>query len=1276
MAEEDNKAKFLDTAQRDPEALRFAIGRLFQNTEEVIKRWTAAEPQQKQKIVNLIKQNYPEYDTEEKLFWALGEILKVSSDTSQPQWSSVQSVELQNLLIFVQALQREIEEIIPHRTLRPTQGPKRVEAPTQAPPAVPPREPPSPGESAEFLSQTRLDIDIDSRSGDCVLRDPLQSGSEIARVAGFTDAALEELENTSRAITFEIKHELGEIYIHVDWEDPTQKVNFLINGYPVNIPVDRGNDGIEQALRYFAEYLKAEQADTGKFQNPLEPQKETATEKREIPSHLPHLWSAVAFSRDDFRAWGKAEEPTESIREKLQTQFTRTNEIDSTNTESLKAGQDKAIYRPDLGVYIICDGVSSQQSEPIVEYTTKIILEKMEGFHTNLEDPDIIMPALDEVIQDTAKEVYTWAKSQGLRGATTLTLCVFRGSRLFTFNIGDSPASIYRPHNPPETRFETLTVNHNITFEMYHGNQDALDLINSHFRNAANPKDAQYLGDIQIPPPLLEICEHYSQVLAKEDVRSKRRLAIAELKIIATQARGAALLPPQESRRVIELLYNLESMIVNGIGQAPRVVYSASVCDFGPDDILRMGSDSIKNLTDPEELAILERYDAPIQATLELGTSIVDGLVQKRPRAGIDDTSIILVKRREAATATAEYISEARTILNSISKAEIHSKATAVLDRLEQNDEGKSPYEICRIAKQVRDKTEKLLEQEKKQRKSLFFGREHLLEQTGSMRGFFRMLDTKYQEGGIQSANQFIYEVLRFEQYPNIPNNVLDVIEALNELQLGLVWPDYILTLIEERKQLNSAPSEEIQNPKLSTDKSKLPEHWSTPLARWIGKKSTRAAAFVLAFFTALATPFVPQLRKAKDEISQAATILRVEDPNLENIENQEPALRMPAPPRREASLRDAAPAVPDLPIIDAAPVSTEKPLDASSTSTESFDASDPLRDATYSPDFQAKTAEASTVVKAEPILIEKDPKHSQSISRVVIEAIKKAKPAINPTTIERAVGRYVIDNKLPWTVHEGDKVEYDYTISDGKVLIKSIEHTKKADLEKIKVEIKPTPKVEPASQKQTDQGPELPEQTPGKTIQIGAHTYEIGKALDYIPLAKKAGKYMVIGLSEDKKAVLLQNAENPKAPQFAVNLKNAESRVLAPNTEKFTIDSPEGRGLLFEKIDENTIKINYTTVSGNGVIEALATFILHQDYKDDEEKIGAAVSRAMEIVKSADKNGHIPDTFDANSEYSIVPNLVVSTNHFVITQKDKKSEWSIQSAHFARSKKEKALIY
>ncbi len=722
---------------------------------------------------------------------------------------------------------------------------------------------------------------------------------------------------------------------------------------------------------------------------------------------------------------------------------------------------------------------------------------------------------------------------------------------------------------------------------------------------------------------------------------------------------------------------------------------------------------------------------------------------------------------------------EDRLFLNTLEEAYVNRDNELINTLLEQRFPREQNFEISSIPYTLDENFCTILET---------INDDHKFERIFEVTRLYRMKNTKYEESEksvsvvpSELTASAVGQLPAYEALQNIKHTITTEVKHFTKLiqeyrrqqeskKQSTEIPNEIRKLLDKAKELRDKAKtiedfQEIQ--KLVTEatqriqreilfETQEPTQPTPPVSpsptrewSWIRSRMARIGTAILAAAMAIASPFVPALRKPKEEISQPATTHRVEK---QKPKDTEPPLRMPAPPSekpviisigdpiRDASsqkssptdagvdsqkdlgweindasvaeptsnydlgvdaqnqnpenitsdvntqdagtLRDTAAAVPDLPLVE----------------------ENPLADATFSPDWEpnsaasapvsfakgetitptpvAESAETAKIVdtetpaaeakadvsdRPEPIIIEKDPRHSQSISRVVIEAIKKANTEIAPITIERAVGKYVIENKLPWTVHEGDAVQHDYSITDGKVIINSIEHTKKADrLKSERVgQTTAVPQQDQTIQDKPAQETQPLEQATDQTIQIGSHSYEVGSTLEYIPLGvgAKQGNYTILGLSKDKKSVLLKNADNPKATQFAVNLKNAESRILSPTTEKYTVD-----GLRIEKLTENKQHIHFSKASGSGVILAIAHYISNKDYKNNPEKFDLALARANEIVKQAEKNGHIKDIYNPNVEYNDIPNLVIPTDSFILTLGDT-DEWEIESAHFARSK-------
>jgi hypothetical protein len=283
----------------------------------------------------------------------------------------------------------------------------------------------------------------------------------------------------------------------------------------------------------------------------------------------------------------------------------------------------------------------------------------------------------------------------------------------------------------------------------------------------------------------------------------------------------------------------------------------------------------------------------------------------------------------------------------------------------------------------------------------------------------------------------------------------------------------------------------------------------------------------------------------------------------------------------------------------------------------------------------------------------------------LVVNALLEREPQLNKIDVRRAVAQFALKNPTYNSIKEGNSLQFDYSISpEGKIRINSIEEIETTKEIQEKLEVTKAKTKTPVQK--TILETKVEKSTP-TNIHIGAHTYQIGQIIEYIPLASQPGNYKIVGLSEDGKAVLLKNADKENAPQFAVNLKNAESRVLSPDTEKFSID-----GLRFEKLPGGAFDIHYTTLSGKGVqtaIEVLSLFINYENNNTKENR-EAAKNEARIALQNADKDGHIVDTYDPSLEYAEIPDLVVPTDSFIVAWKN--NQWVIESAHFSRGKAKK----
>jgi len=138
------------------------------------------------------------------------------------------------------------------------------------------------------------------------------------------------------------------------------------------------------------------------------------------------------------------------------------------------------------------------------------------------------------------------------------------------------------------------------------------------------------------------------------------------------------------------------------------------------------------------------------------------------------------------------------------------------------------------------------------------------------------------------------------------------------------------------------------------------------------------------------------------------------------------------------------------------------------------------------------------------------------------------------------------------------------------------------------------------------------------------------------------------------------------KAQTFDIRTPEAQNK-------KYTLD-----GLWIEELPGDAYNVRFTTLSGKGVIKALATLILQVEFQ------GNTAVHAMDALKLAQEAvyqntvGTIPDTYDPTIEYTRVPRAtadnrnVVSTDSFVV-KKDDDGKWLIESAHFSQGERVKS---
>ncbi len=193
---------------------------------------------------------------------------------------------------------------------------------------------------------------------------------------------------------------------------------------------------------------------------------------------------------------------------------------------------------------------------------------------------------------------------------------------------------------------------------------------------------------------------------------------------------------------------------------------------------------------------------------------------------------------------------------------------------------------------------------------------------------------------------------------------------------------------------------------------------------------------------------------------------------------------------------------------------------------------------------------------------------------------------------------------------------------------------------------------------------PEAEIQTPPErtSVNLGNRTITVGETVEYLPLMAQPGRFTITRISPDGKKIFIKNALVGEIPSIPVSLENFQMRSPEKGNKTYVID-----GLWFEELHGGATNIRFTTLSGKGVIEAIATLILHEDFQDDQTKMKVALEAAHHIVSEANKDKHILDTYDVTKEVSEIPNIVVSTDSVVV--KKVRGQRVIESGHFSRGK-------
>lgn len=938
--------------------------------------------------------------------------------------------------------------------------------------------------------------------------------------------------------------------------------------------------------------------------------------------------------------------------------------IESEVKNDIEVGGGDVILRDsEQQLYAVFDGVSTvEKSAELAEFCAQWIQENLQSYIPNdLMDTQIIQEQLKFLTVDLL-EVIDLKKEFG--GSSTATITVVRGDKAYVAYIGDSPVNVYRPHNRLKNRLERLTQDDNPIFFLLQKFPTLCKKIQRDFDNYQG--DPNTFSDFRLPLMDTTRLENMYNT-ANPPHADHQRAVMLEMLDMVNLARnsGQGYFDVESSKKFLGLAFTLNNILGSALGFKNQEFRFATTT-LGPDDVLVGSSDGFEGLTTSENIeAIEESNDAQDIATSRFH-KVKEILRSGRFRKKFDDLGEFVVQKQTAEESAKLYIDEVILMSAHLQPTQTVHGNTLLAEAQRLYAENRY-YEALRYAS-VALREFSALDGVELPNPETFPPKENadifitLAPKMNELSPIERAVATQVCQAYTYTSNEiFVRNMPKICDY--IPRLTQRFTTFLREAVLAIeadgngslisaeqreqifheaksppqpnVWAE-VPTPTKPEPLYTFAPAPVIYETQEPTEPTPRPTPSPTREWSWIRSTTARIGGAVLSAAFAFATPFVPALRKPKEEISGPATILSLK----ENKENQQIPLHMPAPPAAESSeaklprdasvLPDAAPKIPNLPVAAKAP---------------SAPASEALT--------PRETKSDTLVTQTAPI------HHRGTTIGIVVDSIleQNSKLNLDKIKVRREVAQFALKDAAHSQIAEGNTLEFQYSITpQGGVTLSSIHE--------IKTEANTNPVAEQAPQK-----PERPvqnqvEQAKSNTIQIASHSYEIGKPLEYIPLASQPGQYTLVGLSEDGKAIILQNATNPKAPQFAVNLKNAESRVLSPDTAKFSID-----GLRFEKLFAEAFHIHFTTESGKGVIRALELAILHLEYNDEDtpENRKAANEKANAAVRAAEKDGHIVDTYDVTKEYTEISNIVVPTDSFVVARKN--NTWVIESAHFARGK-------
>ncbi len=404
----------------------------------------------------------------------------------------------------------------------------------------------------------------------------------------------------------------------------------------------------------------------------------------------PQRWAAVSIPREDMRQLRDAGVTT------VDAQFLAQDaNIPQGGEQGLKGGGDAVLYVPELGLYAVFDGVSTQTDTDVgIHIAQEILIREIRTLPSHETDADVIRVAVERAVElaeqalQTEQRRRTSAQESPL-GRSTIALTLIRAEHIFYIGKGDSPIRLFQPHAPEGERLKRLTTHNDLTQKLFSGNPGVVQWIHDVFDAIAGINDIP--AGVQLPKPNVELVREAWETSKR--VGQKRSAPLIENILRIVEASGN-LLTPEQSTEVVWNLARVRAIIYGGLGSGKTEV---QMQPFGPDDVAILESDAFGALTTAENEELLETCDDPQEfATASVG-KVLEKLTTNNWRASGDDTTREIIKGRTATDALLDYSTQIRNIIAAINLSPLRLDVRPYLKTIETYQQTR-PYEAVRVA--------------------------------------------------------------------------------------------------------------------------------------------------------------------------------------------------------------------------------------------------------------------------------------------------------------------------------------------------------------------------------------------------------------------------------------------------------------------------------------------------------------------------------------------------------------------------------------------------